>query len=387
MGRDIATLVGEIDAVRAELGATAQQAEDERTAPGALVELMRGLRVPMVKAPESVGGDELCPPDQVRYFSALAYANPTAGWIGFVHAGATGMIGAGLPEAGVEEVFRSGVPFCAGVAAASGTCRWVGGGWLLDGHWRFASGVRHAEFVMLGARAAEVEPDGVPGFRRLVVPISAVTLKDDWHVMSQKGTGSVDVLVSDVFVPDHMTLRQGTDMPRGGPLHSGLPGIVYVAGENFGFTHGVATRFLDELAELAVNTSRGSEGTLADRGAFRYEFGRAVLRVEAARTLVVSALTEAWRTCLEDGAVSPRQATFVAGALAAGTADAVEAVTHLFPFAGGSALRESSVLQRCLRDAQGSQQHILASSISYEKVAAAFLEKVASSQRRPHSGV
>jgi alkylation response protein AidB-like acyl-CoA dehydrogenase len=366
MTRPLEVLVEEIVARHDDLDALAAAAEALRTAPTDLVSLLRSLRTSMVKAPTDLDGDELSPPEQLRYFEALAYANPTAGWIGFVHAGATGMAGARLPDEGVARIFGGAEPpLCAGVAAPTGTCERVSGGLRLDGRWAFASGVRHADYVLLAAMQRGDDPTA----RTMLVPVVDVELHDDWHVMAQKGTGSVDVEVHGVEVPDEMVLLDGPTTPRGGPLYSKLSLITYVAGENGGFTIGVAQRFLDELAAYARTKKRGRDGALSERGAFRYEFGRAGLQVSGARALLDRVLTNAWDHCVAGNALSPSQDADVAGALAFATESAVDAVTRLFRFAGAGALHEANILQRCFRDVLGSAQHYLASNAAYERCA------------------
>ena len=45
---------------------------------------------------------------------------------------------------------------------------------------------------------------------------------------------------------------------------------------------------------------------------------------------------------------------------------ALEVVTHAFRAGGGSALYESSVLPRCLRDINAAAQHLMVSNVTYE---------------------
>ena len=56
------------------MDATAGEAEALGQAPPALVDSLRRLRTPMVKAPTDIGGDQLGMADQQRYFEALAGA-------------------------------------------------------------------------------------------------------------------------------------------------------------------------------------------------------------------------------------------------------------------------------------------------------------------------
>lgn len=361
--RSIDTIVAAISNVSDPLDRLAAVAERERSAPSELVDIMRTLRVPMIKAPVEVGGDHLHLVDQMTFFAALSYWNPTAAWTGFNHAGACGMAGARLDDRGVDALFAGEeTPFMAAVSAPSGTFRRVDGGIVMNGRWRYASGVPHSDWALLTAIGEN--PDDM--VRVGIVSRSQFSLDGEWNVIALQGTGSIDVIVEDQFVPDHLTFGPGSPIRRGGPMFA-LGYQAYVAPENLGFTLGVSQRFIDEMAAYAQGKARGFDGRLADRGAFTYELGRAQLRIEAARGYARDEFRAVDCGLLAgdvpDHAVNAR----LAGVIALATDMAVEAVTHLFHFAGAGALFESSVLQRCFRDAVGSHQHLMASNIAYDR--------------------
>ena len=77
VARPIEQLVSEISALHSQFDATAAESEELGDAPPALVDLMRQIRVPMIKAPLEAGGDRLLLADQCRYFTALSYSNAT----------------------------------------------------------------------------------------------------------------------------------------------------------------------------------------------------------------------------------------------------------------------------------------------------------------------
>ena len=141
----------------------------------------------------------------------------------------------------------------------------------------------------------------------------------------------------------------------------------YVAPENLGFTLGVCQRFIDEIITYSQGKARGLDGRLADRGAFKYELGKAQLQVDAARGYardefgVVDALIRSGAT--PDSKVTAR----LGGVIACATDMAVSAITTLFHFAGAGALFSSNTLQRCFRDAVGSHQHLMASNVAYDR--------------------
>ena len=361
--RSVEDLLTGIQARHDDLDSHAEAAEKLGKAPSALVEIMRDLRVPLVKVPADVGGDELSMMDQLRYFEALSYSNPTAGWTGFNHAGAAGMCGARFDDAGIEDIFGSdATPFFGAVSAPSGQFTFVDGGIELTGKYRYASGATHAEWFLLTATEANEQRSA----RLVAVTAQDVALSDDWDVMALKGTGSVDVTVESVFVPEHLLADPFVPPQRGGPMYT-VGYQAYVAGENLGFSLGVCQRLLDEIVTYAATKSRGGDGRLADRGAFQYELGKSQLEVDAARAFGLKSLGEADASCERNQGLTDSEETKVVSMLAFSTESAVDAVSRLYRFAGAEALFSDHVLQRCFRDAHGSVLHHVASNIAYDK--------------------
>lgn len=367
--RTIDELLDGVSARHADLAELAGTAEDLGTAPPELVAILADLREPLVKAPVEVGGDRIGLADQLRYFEALSHANATAGWIGFNHAGAAGMTAAILPDAGNELLFGGGkVPFIAAVAAPTGSFEFVDGGIELTGTYDYASGVSHSEWIMLPA----VEVADQPQVRMSLVRAADVEITGSWDVMALKGTGSLSASPSRVFVPTELTADPFAGPLRGGPMYC-LGYQAYVSGENLGFTIGVCQRFIDEMGRYAVRKSRGSDGRLADRGAFQYELGKAQLQVDAARAHGLQTLGQAETRLASAGELTEGQQQDVTAMTAFATESAVNAISHLFHFAGAGALFNSNVLQRLFRDAHGSAQHHVASNVAYDRLGGRLL--------------
>ena len=363
MKRSIEELLAEIHEHHDELDSTAAEADRLGEAPDSLVDLMRKLRVPMVKAPAAAGGDNITYSEQVRYFAALSHANATAGWTGFNHAGAAGAVASKLDERGFEEVFGDDpCPFFAAVSAPSGRFRSAAEGGVVNGHWKFASGCLHADWALLMA----VGEAGPTDMRMVVVPMDEVRRTGDWNVMALKGTGSVDIVCEDVHVPEYRFVDLAAAPLRGGPEFA-QSYFVYVAGENLGFTLGVTERFLDEAKLHARKKSRGFGGTLDQRGAFAYELGKAATQVASVRALGIATLDEAWDLCQANGGLTPAEENRVSAMTAYGTELCAQAVSHIFHFLGASAIFDESVLQRCFRDVHGSAQHLVASNEAFDR--------------------
>jgi 3-hydroxy-9,10-secoandrosta-1,3,5(10)-triene-9,17-dione monooxygenase len=90
--------------------------------------------------------------------------------------------------------------------APVGKVKVVDGGFRLSGRWSFSSGSQHCKWAFLGAVVPTPEaPFDMSNYRTFLVPISDYEIVDNWDVVGLQGTGSHDVVVDDVFVPEHRT--------------------------------------------------------------------------------------------------------------------------------------------------------------------------------------
>lgn len=82
----------------------------------------------------------------------------------------------------------------------------VEGGFRLSGHWRFSSGSLHAQWVFLGSIAPPATPDGTPDLVTFLLPRSDYqVIPGSWDVFGLRGTGSLDIVVDDAFIPEYRT--------------------------------------------------------------------------------------------------------------------------------------------------------------------------------------
>lgn len=82
----------------------------------------------------------------------------------------------------------------------------VEGGFRLSGHWGFSTGSVHSGWVLLGA-VVPPENAGDPfDMRTFLLPRADYTIdRDAWYTFGLQGTGSHDIIVDDVFVPEYRT--------------------------------------------------------------------------------------------------------------------------------------------------------------------------------------
>ena len=90
--------------------------------------------------------------------------------------------------------------------APVGKVKVVEGGFRLSGRWSFSSGSEHCKWAFLGAVVPTPEaPFDMANYRTFLVPVEDYEIVHNWDVVGLQGTGSHDIVVDDVFVPEHRT--------------------------------------------------------------------------------------------------------------------------------------------------------------------------------------
>jgi alkylation response protein AidB-like acyl-CoA dehydrogenase len=358
-------LLAAVGAIEATLREVADQAERDRRYPEAGWRALHEAGLFRLKAPRELGGHEADPVTQIDVIERLAYIDTTAGWTQFVGAGTLAIPSAWLPEEGIADFMVDGrLPRTAGGIAANGTAVRVDGGYRLTGRWPFGSGVYHSEWLSGQAYIADSDPMQVKGF---AFRVEQATIHDTWDVNALKGTGSADIEVKDLFVPDKHVFDNFGPAPRGGPLYQiALPGLV--ANEHGAFVLGAARRAMDETAELAKTKTRGfvvPQGVAA-REKFQWDLGRADVALRAARAGLVEVNEEAWQAAVAGTPIDAELQTRMRAAAVYATEISLEVARTMFRYAGAKSLYVGNVIERCLRDIQAAAQHGIVNDVSHE---------------------
>ncbi|MEV6947638.1 oxidoreductase [Streptomyces sp. NPDC051172] len=140
--------------------------------------------------------------------AAAAEGCASTAWCAALFA-AHGRLAAYLPAEGQRELWGRGpdVRIAAAVVPPQGTATPRDDGWLLAGEWRPASGVDHADWVLL---ASWTHGDAGREHRIFAVPRSQVSVLDTWRSSGLRGTGSNTVVADGVPVPGHRSFTLDT---------------------------------------------------------------------------------------------------------------------------------------------------------------------------------
>lgn len=351
-----------------------------RLDPGLATALARAGAFAML-VPTELGGGQVPVADALRTIEWVARRSGSAGWCVMIGA-TTGVLSAWLPREGAEEIYGADPHVVTGGAyAPSGLAEALGGGLLrVSGRWEWGSGSQHCDWLLGGARVVDpagepvLDAAGLPSMRLCFAPAAQVTVIDHWDVLGMRGTGSHDLLMEAVEVPERHTVSLVTDRPWvDAPLYR-FPPFGLLALGIAAVSLGVGRAALDAVAELmGSKVPTGSRRPLADRGAARGELARAEATVRAARAFLFDEVDRAW-VAAEAG--DPVELGTRAGLRLAAThtAEAVaDACTRLHRLAGGTAVRHGHVVERCFRDAHTATQHVLVNARLYESAGTVLL--------------
>lgn len=356
----------------------AQEAERLRTIPSDVVEALRDAGVFKLALPRSLGGLECDPPTIVSVVEELSRANGSAGWTGLI--GNTTSFLAWLDAEVASRILEPNPEMAmAGLLAPMGKAvPDADGGFRVTGRWAFNSGVPHSDYLCCGVMVMDGEAprllaDGVVDVRFAYFPVSQATIHDTWRAAGLKGTGSHDLSVEDIVVPEERTANPfGSPARHDGPLYR-LSFWSLLMTLMAGFPLGVARRALDEFNTLAQRKSRSGEGAMAEDAVVEVEFAHAEAKVQAARALVLDALEDVWRTALSGESNPLEERVRLSMATLHGVRACTEAVDTVFRLAGGGALYDASPLQRCFRDLHAGGQHIALGVETWKRVGKALL--------------
>jgi 3-hydroxy-9,10-secoandrosta-1,3,5(10)-triene-9,17-dione monooxygenase len=101
--------------------------------------------------------------------------------------------------------------------APTGKIQRVDGGYQVSGRWSFSSGSDHCQWAFLGGMVPSDAPDKPAEMRTFLLPRKDYRIDDTWHTIGLKATGSKDVVVDGVFVPEHRTHRMLDGFKRHSP--------------------------------------------------------------------------------------------------------------------------------------------------------------------------
>ncbi|MCZ6873954.1 MAG: acyl-CoA dehydrogenase family protein [bacterium] len=315
--------------------------------------------------PKSHGGPQLSPLEFMEIVEEAAALDGSVGWLVGNGAGMSRVAGY-LDPAVSRVMFEDPQSFVVSGTMPNRIATPCDGGYLVSGHWTFASGSNHANWYMGLCRVANVEGNTNPQMIGSYFHARDVTLIDTWHVSGLKATGSNDFEVKEVFVPEQYSHPQ-----LGG--RATVDDVLYRIpwGSIFSWTVavvplGIARGAMTCAADIASRKGRqGSNALLRDRESVQLELGRCEALIRAARAFLIDAMKKLM-AAVDIGGESLSEARLGLRLACTHAADSARAVLDsVTAMLGAVSIFETTILERCQRDVLAAAKHIAMSPNNY----------------------
>jgi 3-hydroxy-9,10-secoandrosta-1,3,5(10)-triene-9,17-dione monooxygenase len=343
----------------------ADEAERLRVVPEASIKELEEVGFFRLLQPKRFGGHEADPIDFYTAVRDIAGACGSTGWVSSVVGVHPWQVALFSDEAQQAVWGNDSTTRLSSSYAPTGKAQLTEGGYRLSGKWSFSSGCDHCSWVLLGGLVFNDEGN-VVDFKTFMVPRENYTINDVWHMVGLSGTGSNDIVVEDVFVPDAFTLSMGDTGRCFGPgqeqntsdlyklpFHSIFTGTITTP--IIGMAMGAYAEHVDMQQKRVRAAYLGEKASLDPFAAVR--IARASSDIDAAWALLVNNIRDEQAHVAKGEKIPLGLRLKVRRDQVLGTQRAIDAIDSLFEASGGRALAQGTYLQRAWRDAHAGRVH------------------------------
>ncbi len=341
----------------------AAEAERNRRLPDESVKELKETGLMRLLQPKRYGGYEADPRLFYESLFAVAAACGSTGWV-------TGVVGvhpwqvALFPDQVQAEVWGDDPDtWISSSYMPGGRMVPTDGGYILNGRWSFSSGCDHCQWVILGV-IVDRGDGSAPAMWNVLIPHTDYRIEDVWQTMGLCGTGSNDIIVEDLFVPEYRTIDLvkmfAWESPglalNTSPLYR-LPFATMFANAITGAIIGMAEGILAENLEYTKARVSKSWGKATDDPYTVTALGRAASEVDACRSHLLHHIGSMYDTICAGGEITTEMRSRARRDQVQGTARAIAAIDDVFDRSGAGTIMWSNPIQRLWRDAHAGRHH------------------------------
>ncbi len=341
--------------------------------PRDVIDMFKQAGIYRAATPKRFGGDARPPAEFLRMIERIATADGSAAWVASF--GSANIYLAALPLETQAKIYATGPDqaFGAGLFPVQKVRPAEGGGWHVEGTWKFASGCKGADWLGVGIDTG-ANDGGAPGKPRTAVfRASDIEIVENWSVVGMQGTGSHDLRLKGNVVADEWTFVRGGPATVDEPLYR-YPTVAYAAQVLAVVNLGLARAALDVANQMSGGrrTTTGAP-QLADRAYYRIELAKAEAQLRSARAFFYDATESVWESIAAGNSATPDQVSLLRLAATQVAREGADVVMRAYRLGGTMAIYRSHPLQRLLRDSIVVTQHAFLAEGNYDGAGAVFV--------------
>lgn len=353
------------ESLRPELSERRREIDELRQLPQDLADRLAALGFYRLVVPESLGGLGISPTTFCQLCETLAKANGSTAWCIFIGATSQYLFGA-LPQTQLQRMLENPNVITSGVFADSGTALYEErdgqAGYLINGHWRWGSGCRNAEWISGGIHEVGAQGEavvGAPLLTRVFFRPEEIEIADNWHVSGMRGSGSSDYVAKNVWVPSERMAGNVEDGDHASEPIYQFPKFALLGIPIGAICLGMARACIDEVIGAAKEkTPQGSRRPLSSRPSVHIAVAEADAALSAARAYFYQSIDVGWAAAqTAPGSLEDRRNMRTANVHAVNTA--IEVIDRMYRLMGGTSVYETSCLQQHFRDVHVAAAHMM----------------------------
>jgi alkylation response protein AidB-like acyl-CoA dehydrogenase len=310
--------------------------------------------------PKIYSGLQLSLPDMVRLEESLAWANGSVGWVVTLCSGA-GWFG-GFLSPTIAPSLLSDPHLCfAGSGAATGTATITDNGYIINGSWKYASGVHHATHLTANCIIKQgdesvLNEDGSPLIRSFIFDQKDVSFLPAWKYIGMMGTGSDAYEVKDLFVEHDRCFRIDPEFAViDEPLYY-YPFMQLAEATLATNISGMAIHFTDLCKPIFNEKQEGNKLSPDQKETIKHLLIHLTNKLNETRDEFYRAVDTSWQGNLNGEATHLEQVSKTSRKLAK---TARECVDQLYPYCGLQAANPDTEISQVWRDLHTASQHSL----------------------------
>ncbi len=363
-GRDVVEGVRELLPM---LRDRAQEAEDARVVPVDSIKALEGTGFFRLLQPAAYAGFEADPMTFYTAVRLIASACGSTGWVSSVLGVHPWHVGLFTPEAQQEVWGSDQATRISSSYAPTGKATKADGGHQVSGRWSFSSGCDHATWVLLGQIVTDAD-NRPTDFRTFLLPRADYAIEDVWDTVGLRGTGSNDIVVDDVFVPEHRSLSFGDVFKLVVPGQELNKGPLYRLPYGSVFSYSITTPIIGMAtgayeAHVAYTRERVRVAYVGQKAAqdpfAQVRIAEAAAEIDGAWLALERNMSDLMGYARAGEQIPLDLRVRVRRDQVRGTGQAIRAVDRLFENSGGRALKSGTPIQRFWRDAHAGRVHAI----------------------------
>ena len=310
-------------------------------------------------APAVYGGLQTPLPHLIKLEEALSWADGSLGWVVTLCCGA-GWFGGFIDPTIAQQVYSDKQACLAGSGAPTGTATITGNGYIINGSWKYASGVHHATYITVNCNIMDdgnpvLIPDGTQLILPFVLDRKDVQLQSGWKYIGMIATGSDAYSVENLYIDKNRCFKiEPAAAVINAPLYT-YPFFQLAEATLAANLSGMAVHFTDlcvpAFANKATNIRRVNEANVV---LMNEALQSATASLNQARAELFAAVEASWNKPEDEALLKNVSSTSRVLAKVSR-----ECVDELYPYCGLLAASPDTEINRVWRDLHTAGQHAL----------------------------